>query len=192
MRHVFAPRPVASRPHGMPQPPPAAGLVAPAGGPLGTVAGTPRALSGAVNLAAVAAAADQRLGATARAHKQPGCRGAGVLGSIDVSWTNATIAGILARHACPARCGARRRAKPPSLTSAPCLPLDTGKHLPRHAALLTSIPPGGMRNRLTPTTRCRHRTAVKIPRAPDLRGFRQPSTALKVRRVDREMRWRCR
>ena len=29
-------------------------------------------------------------------------------------WTNATIARILSLHACPARCGARRRAEPPS------------------------------------------------------------------------------
>src|SRR5271167_1438948 len=122
MRHIFAPRPVAPYSQGMPKPSPAAGLVAPAGASLATVASTPRAPPGAVNLAAVAAAADQRLDATARAHKQPGRRGADVLGSIDVPWTNATIAGILARHACPARCGARRRAKPPSLTSAPCLP----------------------------------------------------------------------
>src|SRR5258708_14488998 len=147
MRHVFAARPVAPRRHGMPQPARTAGLVAPAGGSLGTVAGTPCALPGAVNLATVAAAADQRLGATARAHKQPGCRGADILGSTDVPWTNATIAGILARHACPARWGARRRAKPSSLTSAPCLPLATAEHLPRHPALLTSIPPFRMRDR---------------------------------------------
>src|SRR5258708_5939304 len=140
MRHVFAARPVAPRLHGMLQPPRTAGLVALAGGSLGTVAGTPCALPGAVNLATVAAAADQRLTATARAHKQPGCRGADILGSTDVPWTNATIAGILARHACPARCGARRPAKPASFTSAPCLPLATAEHLPRHPALLTSIP----------------------------------------------------
>ena len=71
MRHVFAARAVAARPHGMRQPPPTAGLIAPSGGTLGAAAGTPPALSGAVDLAAIATAADQRLGATARADKQP-------------------------------------------------------------------------------------------------------------------------
>jgi hypothetical protein len=41
---------------------------------------------------AVAAAADQCPGATARAHKQPDCRSADVLGSTDVPRTNATAA----------------------------------------------------------------------------------------------------
>ena len=54
------------------------------------------------------------------------------------TWTNATIAGILSLHACPARCGARRRCGTAKLRSAPCLPLRAGTLLrhssPRQAA----------------------------------------------------------
>lgn len=40
------------------------------------------------------------------------------------TWTTATIATILALHACPARCKARRRCRTAKLRSAPCLALN--------------------------------------------------------------------
>ena len=95
--------------------------------------------------------------------------------SANLPWTNASIAGILARHACPARCGARRRAKPPSLGSAPCLPLDTGKLLPR------SLRPRQPASRRHPAVKSADpgqppKSSAAAFNAPDLRGFRPPST----------------
>src|SRR3954451_12297123 len=109
MRHFLAARPVAARPHSMGEPSPPAALIAPAGRTLRVVAGTISAIAGAIDLTAIAAAADQRLAATAHAHKQPGRRGVTAVGSANIPWTNATSAAILASHACPAPCAARRR-----------------------------------------------------------------------------------
>lgn len=72
MRHFLAARPVATRPHRMGQSPTMAGLVAPSSGPQAAVASTRRTIASAVDLPPVAAAADQHLAATARAHEQPG------------------------------------------------------------------------------------------------------------------------
>src|ERR1700716_1907482 len=101
MRHFFAARPVAALSRGMPPPSRPAVLVTlsgalqrPSPGPIGAVSGT-------VNLAAVAAAADHRLHAAARAEEQPRRRRA-AMGWLNTRWTCATVAGILALHACPA------------------------------------------------------------------------------------------
>src|SRR6476660_2698927 len=96
MRHIFAPDPVTAGPLCMGKPSPAAGLVAPARVTPGAPAGTRGAVAGAIDLAAVA-------------HEQPGRRRGAGTGSADMPWTSAMIAGILTPHACPARCGARRR-----------------------------------------------------------------------------------
>src|SRR5450631_2834139 len=109
MRHFIAARPVTTRSLGMGEAPPAAALVTPAGGLLRTPPRSLRAVSGAIDLAAVATAADQRLGATTRAKKQPSRPGVTLFGPAGDRWTNATIARIMTLHACPARCGARRR-----------------------------------------------------------------------------------
>jgi hypothetical protein len=109
MRHIFAPDPVAAGPLCMGKPSPAAGLVAPARVTLATPAGTRGAVAGAIDLAAVATTTDQRLSVAFRTHEQPGRRRGAVTGSADIPWTSAMIAGILTPHACPARCGARRR-----------------------------------------------------------------------------------
>jgi hypothetical protein len=71
MRHFIAARPIATRSLGMGEPPSVAGLVAPSGGVLLTAPRPLRAVAGAVDLATVTAAADQRLGATIRTKKQP-------------------------------------------------------------------------------------------------------------------------
>lgn len=110
MRHFFAARPVATRPRSMCEPSRAARLVAPSGSTQAAVAGPWRTIAGAIDLPTIAAAADQHLAATARAHIEPGGYHAAIVASAAITWTNATIAAILAPHACPARCGARRRA----------------------------------------------------------------------------------
>jgi hypothetical protein len=71
MRHFFSPRPVAACPLGVRAPPPATGLVTRARGTLPPPSGKTAAVSGAVNLAAIATAADQGLGAAFRAEEQP-------------------------------------------------------------------------------------------------------------------------
>src|ERR1700727_1609715 len=109
MRHFLAARPVATRPHSMGEPSPSAALIAPAGRTLRVVPGTISAIAGAIDLTAIAAAADQRLAATPHANKQPGRHAITAVGSTNIPWTNATLAAILASHACPAPCAARRR-----------------------------------------------------------------------------------
>jgi len=130
MRHFLAARPVATRPHRMGEPPPTAGLIATPSGKQAEAPGMRGAVSGAVDLAAVAAAADQRLAAASCTHEQPGGRRLAVLGLADIAWTNATIAAILASHACPARCGGTASSVTAKFRSAPCLPLDPSKPLP--------------------------------------------------------------
>ena len=85
----------------------------------GCDAGRPGAVSGAVDLAAVAIATDQRLGPTPRAKKQPTLPRRATLrivatlvfpGGAEETWTRARVGGIIAPHSCPAQCGARRRA----------------------------------------------------------------------------------
>ena len=114
MRHVFASRPVSARAFGMPEPPPAAGLVTGARRALATTACMRAAISVAVNLAAIATTANQRLGPTPSAQKKPGRSSVVMVGLADAMWTNGRLSAILIGHACPARCGARRRAEPAS------------------------------------------------------------------------------
>src|SRR6516165_5800720 len=98
MRHILLPAPPALAPRRVIHATTKARLVAPAGGALRLASGL---------LPAVAAAADQHLRPAARAQEQPaGC----VFGSSHRhGWTVAATGGILPRHACSARCGARRR-----------------------------------------------------------------------------------
>jgi hypothetical protein len=107
-------------------------LVARAGGPLASPSGEPATPSGAIDLAAVTATANQRLSAATRADEQACRRCVVVTGTADDTWTNAAVAPILALHTCPARCGARRRTKLPGLSAAPCLFFAKDKLLPRH------------------------------------------------------------
>jgi hypothetical protein len=73
----------------------------------------------AVDLAAIATAADDRPAAAGKAEKLP-ARDRRCLA--DPSWTYAAIGGMVSLHSCPARCGARRRCRTAKLPSAPCLP----------------------------------------------------------------------
>ena len=140
MRHVVLSGAIATGPRRMVHPTAAAGLVA--GRTLGVA---PRRLCTAlcaVNLAAVPAAADKNLSLAARAQKQPDSRRR----RQQRTWTRSAMTGILPRHACSARCGARRRSETWPLRSAPCRPRQSARFLPRakqvaHAAILHARKP---------------------------------------------------
>src|SRR5215469_1356876 len=103
MRHVLLPRAPTTGPRRMRQATATAGLVAPTGGTLGVRAGLLCTAAGAIDLTVVAAAANQHLHLTADTHEQPGRRW------LAVTWTTSALPEIMPRHACVARCGARRR-----------------------------------------------------------------------------------
>lgn len=72
MRHFLPARAIAALPRGVREPAAAAGLIAARGFALRVVPGLTRAIGAAVDLAAIAPAAKQHLGATTRAHEQAG------------------------------------------------------------------------------------------------------------------------
>src|ERR1700719_3566004 len=127
MRHVVLSGAIATGPRRMVHPTAAAALVAPPGRTLGVA---PRRLCTAlcaVNLAAVTVAADKKLSLAARAQKQADSRRR----PPQRTSTRSAMTGILPRHACSARCGARRRSETWPLRSAPCRPRQSDKFLPR-------------------------------------------------------------
>src|SRR5262249_45904098 len=103
MRHVLLPRAPTTGPRRMRQATATAGLVAPTGGTLGVRAGLLCTAAGAIDLTVVATAANQHLRLTADTHKQPGRRW------LAATWTTSALPVLMPRHACVARCGARRR-----------------------------------------------------------------------------------
>jgi hypothetical protein len=125
MRHVVLPGAPATSPYRMGQAPAAARLVAPAGGTLGVISGLLRTTAGTIELTAVAAAANKHLRSTTHTHEQPGrCLHRRTLAhALDPAWTTITSLGIMPRHACSARCGARRRSGTWRFRSASCLPI---------------------------------------------------------------------
>jgi hypothetical protein len=130
MRHVLLPGAPATRPYRMGQPTATARLVALTGRAPGVISRRLCTPAGAINLAAVAAAADQHLSAATRTHEQPGWRFH--RRRLARTWTASAMLGIMPRHACSARCGARRRSGTWRFRSAPCLPI--GRLSPRHSA----------------------------------------------------------
>lgn len=133
MRHFFSPRPVAPCPFGMRALSPAAGLITRAGRLLASSPDKSAAIAGTVNLASVAAAANQRLGAAFRADEKPCRRGLIATGQLNTAWTVAVVGVILTPHACPARCEGTAPNGTARLRSAPCLFLMTDSLLPCHA-----------------------------------------------------------
>ena len=128
MRHVVLSGAIATGSRRMVHPTAAADLVAPPGRALGVA---PRRLCTAlcaVNLAAITVAADKNLSLAARAQKQPASRRRR---GQQRTWTRSEMTGILPRHACSARCGARRRSETWPLRSAPCRPRQSDRFLPR-------------------------------------------------------------
>ena len=107
MRHILLPRPIATGTERMGNATAAARLVALSGralplapGDLGTAAGT-------IDLAAIAAAADQHLSTATDTQKETGWRSVRAVGLR--TWTKSTTSEIMPPHSCSARCGAWRR-----------------------------------------------------------------------------------
>ena len=130
MRHYLLSGAIAAGARRMVHAPAEGFLIAPAGRPLGLLADFLCTGACAVNLATVAVAADQRLSLAAHAQKQSGSRRRR---GQQRTWTRSAMIGILPRHACSARCGARRRSETCQLRSAPCQPRQSGRFLPRTA-----------------------------------------------------------
>src|SRR6516164_2636996 len=139
MRLVVLPGAPATGPYRMGQTPAAARLVAPTGGTLGVISGLLRTAAGTIDLTTVAAAANKHLRSTTDTHEQPSRRHRREPAH---AWTPIAMLGIMPRHTCSARCGARRRFGTWRFRSAPCTPIwrvvnaqlcarSTSPHLPR-------------------------------------------------------------
>ena len=136
---VVLPGAPATGPYRMGQTPAAARLVAPTGGTLGVISGLLRTAAGTIDLTTVAAAANKHLRSTTDTHEQPSRRHRREPAH---AWTPIAMLGIMPRHTCSARCGARRRFGTWRFRSAPCTPIwrvvnaqlcarSTSPHLPR-------------------------------------------------------------
>src|SRR6202049_2943119 len=176
MRHVLLPGAPATGPYRMGQTPAAARLVAPTGGTLGVISGLLRTAAGTIDLTAVAAAANKHLRSTTDTHEQPGRR----RHRRAHAWTTIAMLGIMPRHACSARCGARRRFGTWRFRSAPCLPVrqvvnaqlcarSTSSHLRRtptcgyvdNASALPTDPQDQKKNKSKRQFDCFESTALK-------------------------------
>ena len=102
-----APAPVAAGAQGVSEAAASTCLIARARGALSLTPRLLRATAGAIDLAAVAAAADQHPLTAAGAQKKPGGR-RHCFGAAGRTWTKPAMGGILPPHACLARCGAWR------------------------------------------------------------------------------------
>src|SRR5262245_19250876 len=108
MRHFILPHAVSTSALGMFAATLTPRLVASARFTLRLASRAPSAILLAVDVAAVATGADQYLRPTAGAQKKPpSC--IGLFGLITQTWTKRATGGILPRHTCSTRCGARRR-----------------------------------------------------------------------------------
>jgi hypothetical protein len=142
VRHFFVASPVAALSSGMAASPRRTTLIALSGALDRAAPGALRAVRGTIDLATVAAAADQSLSATTSAQKQPSRCCVGMIETAIATWTTAAIAGILSLHACPARCRARRRCGTAKFKIGAVLAPQEGEVLPvsavasacRHAA----------------------------------------------------------
>jgi hypothetical protein len=148
----------------------AAGLITRAGRLLASPPGEWAAISGAINLAAVAAAANQCLGAAFRADEQPRRRGLVATGQIDTAWTGAVVRVILTPHACPARCEGTAPNRTARLRSAPCLFFVTDNLLPCR-------PPRRQAVRVT-------RRSIKSPKHRSHTGVARRAAKRRNRRID--------
>jgi hypothetical protein len=120
MRHVICAPSVTPRPRRMREATAAARLVTPAGFAQGAAARRACATGRAVNLAAVATAADHHLGTAAPAQKKPGRRRR----APELAWTRFPGAAIIPPHSCPRTVQGTAPRPTVRLRSAPCLSPD--------------------------------------------------------------------
>lgn len=142
-----------------------------------------------LDMAAIATAADRHLGAAACAEEQPRRDGVVLISSTGPLMTSAAITAILPRHACPGTVRRACRSKTCQLGSAPCLPLMLRSRRRQHQSPQSSTVVG-TRPRCAPLMhggkspsrgapfrlRMTLRSHARDETAPDLRGFRPPST----------------
>ena len=107
MRHILSPRPIAAGTQGMSDPAAAARLVASSGRALPFAPRQSGTAAITIDLAAIAAAADEHLSTATDTQKETRRRCVRAIGLR--TWTTSAMLGIMPRHACSARCGARRR-----------------------------------------------------------------------------------
>ncbi len=101
MRHVLSSDAVATGTLGMGEATVIALLVALTGFSPGEASSFPGTAASAVDLAAIAAAADHHPDAAAGTQEEPAGRSGGTLGAAAKAWTTAPIGGIFPRHSCP-------------------------------------------------------------------------------------------
>jgi len=177
MRHFFVPGPVAAGSLRVRAPSSIAGLVARAGRPLASLTGERPAVTGAVNLATVTAATDQRLGTAFRAKEQARRRGIHV-GAMKAAWISAAFGVILPPHACPARCEGTASSRTAKFDIGAVPVLRKEGTLPGHPPMRQAATTRGgsiISSKLEPRDRSGPEWG-QITSAPDRRGFRPPST----------------
>ncbi len=101
MRHILLPGAITTGTRSVQEPAAKAHLVAPGGGSLCVVSSSTGAVSGAIDVATIATAADRHLRAAAGTDEQPRRDGIVLVAPTGPSMTGAARAAILPRHACP-------------------------------------------------------------------------------------------
>jgi len=122
MRHILLPGAITTATRGVQEATAKAHLVAPGGGSLCVVSGPTGAVSGAIDVATIATAADRHLSAAAGTDEQPRRDGIILVTPTRSLMTGAARAATLPRHACPGTmwCTVPKQNLP--VGSAPCLP----------------------------------------------------------------------
>ena len=174
MRHVLLPGTPATRPYCVGQPTATARLVALTGRAPGVISRHLCTSAGAIDLAAVAATADQYLSAATRTQEQAGWRFHRRRPAR--TWTTSAMLGIMPRHACSARCGARRRSGTWRFRSAPCLPIRQVVTRASLRPMHTLMPQGAHTpvDMWTTQERCPHTHSATINNKHQLDCFRRP------------------
>src|SRR5258707_1301394 len=110
MRHILLPCPIATGAQRMDDATAVARLVPLSGRALPLAPRQSGTAAGTIDLAAIAAAADEHLSVATGTQKETGWRCVRAFGRVGPrTWTKSATSEILPPHSCSARCGARRR-----------------------------------------------------------------------------------